>query len=55
MLIRNLIESHYVKQTQFFKQSEGFQHLVSGVADIKFYDEFIANRSKTHLKSSTLR
>ncbi len=51
MLIRNLIESRYAQQSKFFEQSEGFQHLVSGVADIKFYDEFIANLCKTHLKS----
>jgi pyrroloquinoline quinone (PQQ) biosynthesis protein C len=51
MLTRSLIESHYAKQTQFFEESQGFQHLVSGVADVQFYDEFIANLCKTHLKS----
>ncbi|MBF2065446.1 MAG: iron-containing redox enzyme family protein [Calothrix sp. C42_A2020_038] len=51
MNLRSLIESYYAKQTQVFEQSQGFQYLVSGVADIKFYDEFIANLCKTHLKS----
>lgn len=51
MSIRSLVESRYAKEVSFFEQSQVFQQLESGTVDVKFYDNFIANLCKTHLKS----
>lgn len=51
MDIRQYIESIYSKHVNFFQESEVFQCLVYGDADKAFYDYFIANVCKTHLKS----